>query len=301
MKASVCGGAFLMALVLSVLRAPDGHAEKDGARAGATSDKGSAAKPRSGKKPGRAARVNVDVPGLTAKLKSAESGDVKGALDEIRSAGKDAAILAPEVESVLRTGPGVELAQAVLETLGAVGAPSSSAVIRPYARHRKQELRIAAARALIRTGGAEAVAALREALSDSDPAVRNAAAGGLGTLASTESVGDLFAALDHKVLEAAAAIGKLCTVEQCETFAAKIGSFEFDVMTSGFDQILFRPATDVPEEEKIRIVGRIREVGTSDANKYLRDVQSRWPSGGSPQIRRAIDQAVEATGGGARQ
>jgi hypothetical protein len=294
MKASGRAGAFLTTFGLFFACAPPVHAEQGVPPA-------AAAKPRAGAKPGRAARVKIDVPGLTAKLKSDNVADVKAALAAIRDAGKDASVIAPEVEALLRAGAGVDLIQAALETLGSIGAESSSATIRPYARHRKQELRLAATKALIRTGGPAAIMGLREALSDSDPAVRNAAAGGLGTLNSKESIGDLFVALDHKVLEAAFAIGKLCTVDDCEKFAAKVGSFELDVMTSGFDQILFRPAADMPEEEKIRIVGRIREVGTADANKYLRDVQSRWPAGGSPRMRRAIDQAVEATGGGARQ
>jgi hypothetical protein len=293
MKASVRGGTLLMALGFMAAWTPQAHAQKDNAPA-------SSAKPRAGKKPVRPAKVKIDVPGLTAKLKGGNAVDVKAALDEIRDAGKDAAVMAPEIESLLRAGAGIEQTQATLETLGSIGAESSSAAIRPYVRHRKPELRIAAAKALIKTGGPDAIAGLRGALSDPDPAVRNTAAGGLGALKSTESIGDLFAALDHKVLEAASSIGKLCAVEECEKFAAKIGSFELDVMTSGFDQILFRPAVEIPEDEKIRVVGRIREVGTADANKYLRDVQSRWPKDGSPLIRRAIEQAVEATGGGAR-
>lgn len=294
MKASACGGAFLVTFGLLFACAQPAQAEQNGPPP-------AAAKPRGGKKPGRPARVKIDVAGLTAKLKSDNAADVKAALAEIREAGKNAAVIAPEVEALLRAGAGVDQMQATLETLGSIGAESSSAAIRPYARHRKQELRLAATRALSRTGGPNAIAGLREALADSDPAVRNAAAAGLGALNSKESIGDLFLALDHKVLEAASSIGKLCTVDDCEKFAAKIGSFEFDVMTSGFDQILFRPAAEMSEEEKIRIIGRIREVGTADANKYLRDVQSRWPGDGSPRIRRAIDQAVEATGGGARQ
>jgi hypothetical protein len=69
-------------------------------------------------------------------------------------------------------------------------------------------------------------------------------------------------------------------------------------MTSGFDQILFRPTTEIPDDEKIRIVGRVRELGTQESNKYLRDVAARWPKGTSPRVKQAIDQAVLATGGG---
>jgi HEAT repeats len=294
MKASVCRGALMMLFGVLFAGAPTARAQNDGPTP-------TAAKSRSGKKAGRAAKVKIDVAGLTAKLKSADSAQVQAALDEIRDIGQGAAVLAPQVESLLRAGAGAELTEALLETLGALRSESSSAVIRPYTRHRTKEIRVAAIKALTRTGGSEAVAALRAGLSDADPAVRNAAAGGLGTLKSKEAIGDLFAALDHKVLEAAAAIGKLCSDDECERFAAKTGAFDFEVMTSGFDPILFRPASEVSEDEKIRIVGRIREVGTADANKYLRDVQSRWPDSSPPRLKRAIEQAVEATGGGTRQ
>jgi hypothetical protein len=47
-------------------------------------------------------------------------------------------------------------------------------------------------------------------------------------------------------------------------------------------------------------VARIREQGTIEGNKFLRDVQKRWPSGTSPKVRAAIDAAVVATAGGSK-
>jgi hypothetical protein len=67
-------------------------------------------------------------------------------------------------------------------------------------------------------------------------------------------------------------------------------------MTSAFDSILFRPAAEVPDDEKIRIVERVRDLRTPEATKYLRDVQSRWPARESARVRQALEQAVTAGG-----
>ena len=112
-----------------------------------------------------------------------------------------------------------------------------------------------------------------------------------------EAVGDLFVALDHKVEEAAASIGQLCEPNDCERLAGKLGNVPFDVMTGGLDQVLLRGTKDVDDETKIKIVGRIRELGTAEANQFLKDVQIKWPAKTSPRVKQAIDQAVIATSG----
>ena len=73
----------------------------------------------------------------------------------------------------------------------------------------------------------------------------------------------------------------------------------FDVMTGGFDQILFRPTSEISDDTKIKVIGRVRELGTGDANKFLRDVQKRLPKTASARIRQAVEQAISATAGGA--
>jgi hypothetical protein len=39
----------------------------------------------------------------------------------------------------------------------------------------------------------------------------------------------------------------------------------------------------------------VRELGTGEANRFLRDVQAKWPKNWSARVRQAIDQAVLAT------
>jgi hypothetical protein len=241
--------------------------------------------------------VTVNVPELIEKLKSSDSAEVQKALAEAKAAGKGALPVSPAIEELLHRGTSAELIALALAALGEIGAETSAATIQPYTHHRIADIRKKALGALIKTGGPSVVASLREALSDSDAGVRGVAASGLGSQRGHEALGDLFVALDHQVAEAGASIGQLCSPEECEKFLAKTGTLDLDIMTSGFDQMLWRPSTEVSDEQKIRVVERVRDLATQEANKYLRDLQSRWPANGSPRVRQAIEQAVLATSG----
>lgn len=243
------------------------------------------------------ATPTIDAKATEAKLRSADANAIADALAAAKQAGHGAAAVAPAIEDLLRRGAPVALAKAAFEALGAIGSASSSAAIRPYVAHRSPELRKAAVRALAQTKGPEAVAAFREGLRSSDPVVRGFSASGLGDLGAGDALPDLFLALDRSVSESAAAIGQLCAPADCEKFAGKLGAVPFDVMTSGFDSILFR-TTPLPEQELLQIVGRLRELGTPEAGKYLADVGSRWS--GSAKVKQAIESAVGSIPG-ARQ
>lgn len=256
------------------------------------------AKPKTAAAP--AAPPFVLTPALTAKLKSTDEAQIKSALDDIRLAGKPAQSAAPLVADLLQRGTTTTLAEAALDTLGDLEAEVASPAVATYLSHRTVELRRAAVKALLKTKGPAAVKALRHALSDSDPMVRGVAATGLGTLKAKDAVPDLFVALDRKIPEAAAAIGQLCAPSECDQLAGKLGRFPFDVVTGGLDQILFRPPADVSDDEKIKVIGKLRELGTQEANKFLRDVQTRWPKGWSARVKQSIDQGVLATAGGSQ-
>lgn len=234
-------------------------------------------------------------PDAIKRLKSGDPAQVKSALDDVRVSGRAGAAAVPAIVDLLKQGLPGALAQAAIETLGETATEAASDVLGWYSRDRDVALRRAAVEALAKTHGANAVKALRAALSDPDPGVRGSAATALGDLKAKESVADLFAALDHKVEEAAASIGQLCEPGDCERLAAKLGYVPFDVMTGGLDQILLRGTKDVDDDTKIKIVGRVRELGTGEANQFLKDVQTKWPAKSSPRVKQAIDQAVIAT------
>jgi hypothetical protein len=242
----------------------------------------------------------VDVKPAIAKIKTGEEGPLHEAFDELRIAGPGAAAAAPAVAEALGHGLSADLSKAAIETLGDLESDAGSVVLAHYASHRNVVLRRAAVKALTRTKGMPAPAAFKHALSDSDPAVRSTAASGLGSLKARDAVPDLFVALDHRVDEAAASLGQLCNAAQCEELVGRLGRLPFDVVTGGLDQVLFRPTAEVPDDLKIKVVGHIRELGTIEANKFLRNVQGRWPSNGSKRVRQSLDQAVLATSGGAQ-
>jgi HEAT repeat protein len=247
-----------------------------------------------------AAPPPADVKPILAKLKGDE-GQIKSGLDDARLAGPPAAAAAPAIAEVLARGLSLPLTQAAVETLGDLESEAASATLAQYTTHRNSKVRRAAVKALLRTKGPAASAALRRALSDGDPVVRGTAASGLGSLKAKDVVPDLFTALDHRVNEAAASIGQLCSMEQCEALAQKLGKLPFDVVTGGLDQVLFRPAADINDDAKVKIIGRLREQGTLEGNKFLKDVQKRGVAAGwSPRVKQAVEQAVLATAGGAQ-
>jgi HEAT repeat protein len=256
------------------------------------------AQARKGPAPAGAAAPRTVTPlprDVTKRLKSGDPAQVKGALDDVRMSAKDGAAAVPAVAELLKQGLTPELTQAAIETLGDTESEGASEILGWYARHRSPALRRAAVTALARTRGPAAAKTLRSALSDPDPGVRGLAATGLGSLKAKDAVPDLFVALDHKVAEAAASIGQLCAGPECDKLAGKLGSVPFDVVTSGLDEVLFRPATDVDDDLKVKIVGRIRELGTGEANRFLRDAQGKWPKTWSARVKQSIDQAVLAT------
>lgn len=248
-----------------------------------------------------ASAPDIDVKPIIAKLKAGDESTIKDGLDEARMAGSGGAAAAPAVVDLLTRGLSLPLTQNAIDTLGDLEAESGSAVLAQYASHRNVKVRRAAVKALIRTKGAIAATTLKRALSDSDAVVRGAAASGLGALTAKDVVPELFIALDHRVNEAAVSIGQLCNPEQCDQLAAKLGKLPFDVVTGGLDQLLFRPAAEVNDDAKVNVVGRVREQGTIEGNKFLKEVQKRATAAGlSARVRLVVDQAVQATAGGAQ-
>jgi len=249
-----------------------------------------------------AAEVAKPVPLPADAIKRLKSGDetqVKSALDDTRISAKAGAAAVPAIVELIERGLSPSLTQAAIETLGDTESEAASAGVAWYARHRNAVLRRAAVQALARTRGPIAIKTLRIGLSDPDPAVRGFSATGLGAMKAKEAIGDLFVALDHKVAEASGAIGQLCVGNECDRLAAKLGGgrLPFEVVTSGLQQALLRGLPDVSDDIKVNIIARVRELGTGEANRFLREMQGRWPKGGSPRVRQALDQAVLATSG----
>jgi HEAT repeat protein len=253
-------------------------------------------------KPKAAAKVEspkVDTKPIIDKLRSGDPSQIADGLAAAQAAGPAAAAASSAIDDLLRTGASSAVIKAALDAAAALQQPTSSAPVAAYLKHRSADLRRAAAKALGSTKGPDAIAAFKSGLHSSDGAVRGYSASGLGTLGAKDALPELFIALDHNVTEASGAIGQLCGPSECDAFAGRLGKVPFDVMTFGFDAILLRQSP-LPDELLIKIVGKIRELGTAEAGKYLANVQGQWPKSGPPKVKAAIDSAIPSLPGGGK-
>lgn len=231
----------------------------------------------------------ADAERLKKTLESGTEAEVLAALEEIRALGPSALPAAPFVDALLARGSSAPVLVAACQAAGAIGAESSSAALAPYVQHRHPEIRLAATRALTLTKGPAAVAALRRALRSSDPALRAAAARGLGVLGAREAVDELFSVLAHGASEAALSIADLCSPEQCDRLMGLVGKLKFETLEPAFVPLIVR--TDLPEASQLRYVDRLRRLATASATQVLSNALARLPETASPKLRRALDAA----------
>jgi len=230
---------------------------------------------------------------LKQVLESGNEPEKLAALDELgKQTGANAAPAALRVNEVLARGGSVALVTRALDAAGKLAQPSSTAAIVPYGRHRSSDIRVAATKALARTGGPDAIAALRAALHGDDRAARGVAASGLATLKAKASIGDLFSVLAKDVPEAAGSIGELCEGAECAKFVDLLGRLPFDLMQSGLAPLLLRPESEVPAEFKLEVLERLRKLQTEEATKFLETIRSSYPENGNAWVKYGLEQAV---------
>jgi HEAT repeat protein len=250
-------------------------------------------------RPAKGASVVQSAPKMPAdtidRLQSGDPARIQSALDDVRVAGRSAVLAVPVIESLLRQGLSLPLTEAAIETLGETESEQASEILCWYSRHRELAVRKVAVQALAHAQGPETVRALRTALSDTEPSVRGLAATALGSIKAQDAVPDLLVALEHHVNEAAGALGQVCASSECENLVNQLGRIPFDVVTSGLEPMLLRPAPDVSDDLKLRIIARCRSLGTAAAHRFLLGVQARWPAGREASARQALDDAVRAT------
>ncbi len=247
--------------------------------------------------PGKAAKASpapkskLDVASIQKLLESGDAAKTLAALETVAQSG-DPAGAAP-VEQLLARGASVALLARAIETLGILGQPGSGAALAPYAQHRTPELRRAALRPLIATRSPLAGDVLRRALHGNDAAQRSFAARGLGELNVRAAVPELFSVLPKDVAEAAQSIGQLCTQAECAKFMDLLGRLRFEVMESGIVPLLLRPAAEVPDELKLKLIERLRRMATQPANQLLQTALAKFPPDGSPKVKRGIERALK--------
>ncbi len=242
--------------------------------------------------------AKIDVSSAIQKVRSGDEASVRAGLDELRVAGPGGTNGAGAVIDALFRGLSEPLTLQAIETLGELEAPSASAVLGQYAMHRTLLLRRAAVRALGKTRSPASTAPLRRALTDPEPSVRGFAATALGEFKARDATKDLVLALDHNVREAGAAIGQTCAADSCLELAARVGKLPLEVLVPGVEAVVFR--ADLADDVKGKLLVRIGQLETVEANRFLKGLENRLPKGASPKTRHALAQAIANTTGAVR-
>jgi hypothetical protein len=253
--------------------------------------KGAPAKGPKPPAPSAAPKSKLDLPGLQKALETGSEPQMLEAIETIAKSGDPAG--APLLEALLGRGADVTVLSRAIETLGLLAQPSSGAALAPYARHRTPELRRAALRALIATKSPLAGDVLRRALHGSDAAQRALAARGLGQLNVRAAVPELFSVLPKGVAEAAESLGQLCVGQECEKFMGLLGRLRWEVMEPGVVPLLLRPAADVPDPLKLKLIEQLRRMATQPANQLLETALAKFPADGSPKVKLGIERALK--------
>ena len=223
-------------------------------------------------------------------LGSDDADSIRLALETLATKGETRAI-APIAERI-RGGLPPDLADAAVMALGALGKPQAGPVLFELLSHRRASMRQAAVEAIATTTPRGAGEALVRTLSDPEPDVRSAAAIALGQVGHREGVDALFAALDHDVFAAGAALGQLVTPAQMDRLFAYVGRLPFDVLTPALNEVFARD--DFATPAKVELVGRLAELATPEVKAYLTELAEVMPAG---RVKEAAVAAAERISG----
>ncbi len=243
--------------------------------------------------PAHAQRGRRGSPELTQhveQLGAADPDQVRGAIEALGLLGDPRAV--EPIAERIRRGLPPELLELAISTLTLLGRPEAGPVLFELANHRRAEVRVAAVQAIATVRARGADRALAQSLGDADPAVRAAAASGLGELGATGALDALFLALDRRVPEAAAAIGRLARPAEVDRFLGYLGRLPFDLVTPALGEMLHRD--DLAERARLTIVHRLTELATPEVRGFLEQLVSSLPAGS--QVRRAAEDAIPRIG-----
>jgi len=225
---------------------------------------------------------------IAIMLSSADGDEVRTAIEAAAGLGSPDVI--PMIGERVRAGLPADLLDAAIDSLTLLGDPAVADVFIELATHRRASVRLRAVQALasLRTKGAERV--LTRALGDSDPAVREAAAEGLGEINAKAALADLFRAFDRGISQSARAIGKLAGDAETPRILGYLGQVPMTSLTPMFEALFSR--REVSEAMKLKIVVQLQELGTAEARGYLEGLSKQLPPDAPARVRRAVEDAI---------
>ena len=221
------------------------------------------------------AQVSGDIDALRRDL-SGEDGDAArvaaSALGSLKSeAARDVLIAA------LQLGSSPDVCEAIVEALGEHGDPTTKAALRPFLRHRRVQIRLAAMDALAKLEDATPWTDIIAALSDENPMARAKAARLLGQQKISAAEEALFQLVAKGERSAATPLSAVASVESAQKLGELLGQIPGHVLVESLGPILLRPdfGPDTLRTEVITTMAKIRGDRVVEfLGKYLQTVPS---------------------------
>jgi len=223
-----------------------------------------------------------------AKLQSENLDEVRDAIQFLGVSEAPQAI--DPLVALLRTGPADIYTEAILEALGSLARPQALPVLLDYLRHRRVNVRTKVVDAIAAIRDPRVRPALEQALRDSDPRVRGAAALALGRTGATASLPILFRAFERGVPEAAVAIGQLGNAASSEQLLAYLGQRPLPLLLPGFKEFMAR--RDFPEPAKLHVVEKLLELSGPQVKRFLITYVGTLPENDRSRVRQAAEEAI---------
>jgi HEAT repeat protein len=234
------------------------------------------------------ASAGLSLEELSTMLASQDSDELRMAIESAASLGKTG--VAPLLVERARDGLPQDLLKATIEALLAVGDPRAAELFSELAHHRRTAVRANALVALSIMHPANAEAELIKGLSDHDPAVRKAAAEGLGQIGTKLALPALFRALEHDVDGAAVAIGRLAEASTVPRVTAYFGRTSFLNLAPILDAVFMRRT--IAENVRVDLAETIIKHGTTEARAYLEGLAPRLPADTPPRLRKVVSETL---------
>ena len=174
---------------------------------------------------------------------------------------------------LLKTGPGNDITDLTLQTLGVLGNPAAVDTLISYLDHRRPDARLMALFALEGFTSGKIKNALERKLRDSDPHVRASAALALASKGDASSVPVLYKAFNRGVNEAAVSIGMLGANADALRLTEYLGKLDISVLLPGFREFLVGARLD--DATKLKLLNILFDFAGPEVRQFAVEMQAK--------------------------
>lgn len=197
---------------------------------------------------------------------------------------------APALAARVRRGLPEPHLLAAVSALGALGDRRAAPVLFELLAHRRPSVRRLAIGALLALRAPGSEAAFRDALSDRDRRVREAALAALTQVATPASVPTLFAALDRGHPAALAPLARLVDDRGAARILELVGRRSLERLGPALR--LLGTRSDLAEDTRVAVVNALAGLGTAAARRWIEAIRDALPRRGGDALREAVAAAL---------